>query len=293
MTGVVTMSKAVETDDGENELEPSTSDGAAAEIVTRGDPIRSFHRLLAPVVDECRLRVDEDGLHITAVDPANVLQIDVTAYAEGFRKFETDGERVLGLNLDRFRKAVEWARKTGGDGGDPVKVDVLPDPDRIRVGVTRPDQGVKRTSEWFALDPDSLRPAPDPAEFDLPCVASPDVRPFRDGVAAFEPDYAAMAYDDGTLVLQAGEADPDEGTAEERVMFPNVARNEAGDGSEPSSLFSLDYLESVADALKRSKADHLAVEWGEEFPTELQFKHEEWGFEGKFVLAPRIQETDA
>jgi proliferating cell nuclear antigen len=287
------MSKAVEADDGESDLEPATTDEAAVEIVTRGDPIRSFRHLLSPVVDECELRVDEDGLHVQAVDAANVLQIGVTAYAEGFRKFETDGEHTFGLNLDRFRRAIEWARKTGGDGGDPVKLDLFTDPDRIRVGVTRPDQGVKRTSEWFALDTDTLRPAPDLADFDLPCIATPDVRPFRDGVAAFEPDYAAVAYDDETLVLQTGEADPDEDTAEERVMFPNVARNEAGDGSEPSSQFSLDYLESVADALKRSKADHLAVEWGEEFPTELQFKHEEWGFEGKYVLAPRIQEADA
>jgi proliferating cell nuclear antigen len=281
----------MEADDGESELEPSTTEKAAVEIVTRGDPIRSFHRLLSPVVDECKLRVDEDGLHVTAVDPSNVLQIGVTAYAEGFRKFETDDEHVLGLNLDRFRRAIEWARKTGGDGGDPVKLDLFTDPDRIRVGVTRPDQGVKRTSEWFALDPDSLRPAPDVRDFDLPCVATPDVRPFRDGVTAFEPDHAAVAYDHGTLVLQAGEAEPGEDTAEERVMFPNVARNEDGSEEEmaPSSLFSLDYLEAVADGLKHSKADHLTVRWGEEFPTELEFQHEEWGFEGKYVLAPRIQ----
>jgi len=283
------VSKSIEADDAESELETATSEQAAVEIVTRGDPIRSFAHLLTPVVDECRLRADEDGLHVTAVDRANVLQIGVTAYAEGFRKFETDGEHVFGLDLNRFRRAIEWARKTGGDGGDPVKLDLFTDPDRIRVGVTRPDQGVKRTSEWFTLDPDSLRPAPDPVDFDLPCVATPDVRPFRDGIQAFEPDHAAVAYDGGTLVLQAGEAVPGEHTAEERVMFPNVARNNDGDGSAPSSLFSTDYLADVAGGLKRSKADHLTVRWGEEFPTELEFEHQDWGFDGKYVLAPRIE----
>lgn len=284
------MSKAVEADDRTDEFDATTSDEAAVSILTTGDPIRSLVQLPTTIVNEATVRFDADGIHLRAVDPANVCMVDLTAHAEGFDAYrmpDPDAEIVVGMNLARLASALGWARKRGD--GDPVTLDVLTDPTRVRVSVTRPDQGVKRTSEWFGIDPDSIREEPDGPDLDLPCYADPDIRGFHDAVTAFGPDHAQVAYDDGTLVLTSDYDDDDMG--EDSVFFPNAAWAD-GEDANASSIFSLDYLEDVAAAVKRSKADKLTLNWGEEFPVIIDVAHEEWGFDARYLLAPRIQGDD-
>lgn len=38
-----------------------------------------------------------------------------------------------------------------------------------------------------------------------------------------------------------------------------------------------------------SKADRLLVKWGDEFPAEFHFEHDDWGFEGRYMVAPRLE----
>ena len=59
-----------------------------------------------------------------------------------------------------------------------------------------------------------------------------------------------------------------------------------------SSVFSLDYLTDMADALATGKADRVTVKWGEEYPARFAFEYEDWGFSGHYMVAPRIQSGD-
>ena len=278
------------TEDDHEELEPETEDGAAVNILTHGDPLRSFLELPTALVDEAKGRFSEDGLDIRAVDLANVGIVDVTAHASGFERFDANSERVVGLNLDRFQSAAGWARERGGDG-DPVGIDVRTDPDRIRVDITRPDQEMKRISEWHAIDTDSLRMEPDIPDLDLPCRAQPPVDGFYEAVSALNDtrhDHATLTRDGSTLVLRAENGDEDR----EAFYFPNAAWHVDDSDETPASIFSLDYLDDMATGLKRSKADRLTLSFGQEFPAILAFEHEEWGFEGRYLLAPSIGSDD-
>lgn len=281
------MSDAM-TDDRDDELAASTDDDAVVSIISSATPLRAWCRIPTALVDEARVHFEADGIHLTAVDPANVGMVETTAHAEGFTAYrcpdDFDGITV-GMNLSRLQNALQWGRMRGD--GDPVSLDVLTDPTRIRVAVTRPDQGVKRTSEWFGIDPESIRMEPDVPDLDLDCYADPDITAFYDAVEAFGPNHAAVRYEPDTLVLDA-EYD-DDGT--EAVYLPNSAWTENGD-SEPSSMLSLDYLEDMAKGVKRSKADTLTLNWDAEFPVFLDFQHEEWGFESRYLLAPRLSKDD-
>jgi proliferating cell nuclear antigen len=290
---------SVTQDDGADDLQPEADDEAAVSILTNGDPIRSWTRLPTAIVDEATVRFDADGIHVRAVDPANVAMVEATAHADGFDRFDVDGEVLFGMNFDQFRSAVSWARKRGDDG-DPVAIDVFEDPARMRVAVTRPDQGMKRISEWFGIDPDQIRPRPDVPELDLPNRADPDPAALNDAVDAIADhhNHAYVTRDGATFVLASqagGDTRPaEQGDREEAVFLPNTAWDvrDDGDAGACSSIFSLDYLTDIATGLDTSKADRVTVNWGDEFPTKLRFEHEEWGFEGQFLLAPRRKPGD-
>jgi len=288
------MSKAL---DGEPaDLSPTLADDALATIKTHGDPIRSWAKLATTVVTEGKLRIDQDGLHLTAVDPPNVFLIDLHAPAEGFEEFETDGEHVIGVNFDRFASAVNWARKRGGDG-DPVALEFLDDPGRIRAIITRENQQMQRVSEWFTINLDKVRAEPNiPAALDLYNHATPGVRALRDGVQAMDEQHEkAYLTRDGTDFLLAGSPEghvslgEDDEPADTITCAATAWDSRDEDAAEAdSSVFSLDYLTDMADALATGKADRVTVKWGEDYPARFAFQHEDWGFSGHFMIAPRI-----
>ena len=281
------------------ELTPTLDEDAAVNILTHGDPLRSWATLPAVLDDEVRVTFEEDRIQTEFVDPANVSMLTLNAPAVGFEHYQADEEVTLGLNLDTFQKTLRWARKRGN--GDPVALSVYTDPLRIRVEIVREDQQMQRQTEWFAIDPDRLRQGPERPDLDLPLKAYPGVSALKDAVAAIaeSEDYAYVTEDDGAFILasQAGgdttpsHEKPELGSSPENVVrMPNAVEQISEGGA--SSVFSIDYLRDITTALKRSKATTVRVMWGEEYPVRIGFQHEDWGFNGEFLLAPRITPED-
>lgn len=274
---------------------------ATASLLTRGPQIRSLVDILSPVADEHRVHVTADGLDITTVDAPNVMQMSVTALAPGFESYSlADGADsfVLGLDLDRFADAVSFARKRGD--GDPVRIDIFDarGHERIRVTVVRDDQGVRRETEWFGISPDAIRPDPDVPDLSLPGSATVDVSAFADATADLfdADDRAVVTGTDSDLTvgtMAAGEAAMASLDTDEFVqMFHFEDAVLTDETPDASSAFSADYLRDIGQAIKRSKADRLVVRWGESFPAVFEFEHNDWGYDGHFMVAPRITDTD-
>ena len=62
--------------------------------------------IISELVTEVRLKVNEEGLSITAMDPANVSMIKFILPKNSFSKFESEDE-VLGINLDNFKRILK------------------------------------------------------------------------------------------------------------------------------------------------------------------------------------------
>jgi len=62
--------------------------------------------LLSEIVIDVRLKVNEFGMSITAIDPANVAMIRFKLPKSAFSQFETDDE-VLGINLDNLKRILK------------------------------------------------------------------------------------------------------------------------------------------------------------------------------------------
>ena len=62
--------------------------------------------LISELVTEVRLKVNEFGMSITAIDPANVAMVGFKLPRSAFLQFETDPE-VLGVNLDDLKRILK------------------------------------------------------------------------------------------------------------------------------------------------------------------------------------------
>lgn len=62
--------------------------------------------LISELVTEVRIKVNEFGMSITAIDPANVAMVSFRLPKSAFSQFET-GNEVLGINLDSLKKILK------------------------------------------------------------------------------------------------------------------------------------------------------------------------------------------
>src|SRR3989338_1050839 len=64
--------------------------------------------LISELVTEVRIKFNEFGLSITAIDPANVAMVGFKIPKSAFSQYET-GKETLGINLDSLRKILKRA----------------------------------------------------------------------------------------------------------------------------------------------------------------------------------------
>ena len=288
------VSKAVQQDDGERELGFDAPAEADATIVTSADPLRSLLELPQALVEECRVHLEDDGLKIRAVDPANVGLVSLSVPASSFETYAVAGSLTIGLPLDTLAKSVRFARKRQDD---PVRVDVLPEGERarLRAAALRPNQRMRRVSEFYTINPDSVREEPDVPDIELPNMAAPDVNALGDAIAELERlnEHVWFSRDGETFLISTqpvGESQLDEDHAVvDSVAFPEAAWSENGADSARGSVFSMDYLSDAIGALDAAKADRVTLSFGDEFPTRIRGEWVEWGFTATFMVAPRIE----
>jgi proliferating cell nuclear antigen len=62
--------------------------------------------LISELVTEVRIKLNEFGMSITAIDPANVAMVNFRLPKSAFSQFET-GNEVLGINLDSLKRILK------------------------------------------------------------------------------------------------------------------------------------------------------------------------------------------
>lgn len=275
--------------------EPS---GNNATIETSGRVIRPLMALPSAIVNESKIEFYPDGFSVTAVDPANVAMVDMTAHTWAFDAFDVDEEFTIGVNYDRLTSQLANARM-----GKATDDDVAIEADGTRTLVTTEREydrtTLTQTNEILNIDPDSVRQQPDIPDVRLPVEATVDVDALRDALNSVDrvSEHAVVADQGGELVI-AGEGDSDEGHTGEFATVANFGdvievREDADeyDGG-ADSKFSLDYFQDMADGLKKAKVDEVTIAFGNGFPFRLEFERtidKETAYEGMYLLAPRLE----
>ncbi|ELZ54602.1 MULTISPECIES: DNA polymerase sliding clamp [Halorubrum] len=225
------------------------------------------------LVDECKIRLNEEELSIRAVDPANVGMVDLTLEAAAFESYDADGG-VIGVNLARLEDIAGMA-----NSGDLIHLELDEETRKLHIEI----DGLSYT--LALIDPDSIRQEPDIPDLDLASEIVVEGAQLDRGIKAADmvSDHIRLRVDEADEAFFI-EAEGDTDDVNLKLDREDLIALTAGAAD---SLFSLDYLKDMNKAIP-SDAE-VTVELGEEFPVKLHYGFAEGLGNVTFMLAPRIQ----
>jgi proliferating cell nuclear antigen len=241
--------------------------------IVRAERLQSTLDSVGVLVDECKIHLDDGGIEIRAVDPANVGMVDLTLDAEAFESYEADGG-LIGVNLVRLQDIAGMA-----DSGQLVELELDEETRKLHISI----DGLEYT--LALIDPESIREEPDLPDLDLSSTIVIEGRDIDRAVTAADmvSDHIELGVDEADehfYVKAQGDTDDVHLELDTEDLIDLVA-------GEASSLFSLDYLQDMNKAIP--KDTEVTMELGEEFPVKLHFDIAEGEGSVTYMLAPRIQ----
>jgi len=231
--------------------------------------LSSVVAIISDLVTEVKLRFNEDGMEIVAIDPANVAMVHFKLPKEAFSEFES-GKEVLGVNLDNLKAILRRTK--------PGSILTMENKDNF-LNLEIFDK-VKRSFSLALIEIESEDKEPPKLEFLTQIQMDPS-----DLVDSIED--CLIVADSCTFT-----ATPDKFIIEASGL--NSARSEFSSdevkiiSGESKSRYSLEYLQKFIKASKI--ADRVFVNFSTDHPTKIEFKKDK--LELSFVLAPRVENED-
>ncbi|MFH1787173.1 MAG: hypothetical protein ABH811_00040 [archaeon] len=225
--------------------------------------------LISELVTEVRLKVNEFGMSITAIDPANVAMVGFRLPRSAFSEFET-GSEVLGVNLDDLKRILKRA-STGSS--------LILEKRENMLNILIQDR-IKRTFNLNLIQIES-----EDKEFPNLEFSSKVELNSIDFISSIE-DCAVVA-DACSFIIQ-------EGKFIIEAKNVNSARSEfSGDEADIKAenckaRYSLEYLSKFIKASKLS--EKTILNFAEDDPLRMNVKAEH--LELSFILAPRVETDD-
>ncbi|WP_256295694.1 DNA polymerase sliding clamp [Haloarchaeobius salinus] len=242
--------------------------------IAPAETLRRTVSLVGALVDECRIQFGDDGVEITAIDPANVAAVGLSVDREAFEAYDADGE-ILGVDLDRFGDVLSMADRD-------ALVDLALDPETRRLHLNV--DGLEYT--LALVDPDSIRSSP-PREdlaYDAPAEVVIDESGLDRAVSAADmvSDHLALAVDSESETFHVdAEGDTDDvSLSRESDDLVDISPGDA------CSLFSLDYLRDVTREIPSGTA--VTLELGTEEPLVLGYAFADGAGSVEYFVSPRI-----
>ncbi|MBI2044449.1 hypothetical protein HYT23_00160 [Candidatus Pacearchaeota archaeon] len=229
--------------------------------------------MISELVTEVKIKFNDYGLSITAMDPANVSMVGFKLPKSAFSQFESENT-TIGINLDSFKKIL----KRAGPGSSMIierKENLL--------GIQIQDK-IKRSFDLSLIDIES-----EDIDFDakvgrmeFTSKVELDSIDFIDVIedAIVVSDACAFIVDNGKFIIEA------KGLNSARAEFSS---DEAKINAENcKARYSLEYLQKF---LKGAKVcDKTLISFADDHPLKLDFNSS--GMQISFVLAPRVETED-
>lgn len=227
--------------------------------------------IISELVTEVKIKVSpENGMHLTALDPANVAMVYFNIPAELFSEFVSDKEEVLGVNLSNLKAIL---RRCGMGSSLTLETE----DNLLKLGI---QDKIKRDFTLALIDVEGEEK--ELPEWEFKSVVKMDSQAFVDAIedCLVVSDACTFIAEPNKFVIEAG------GLNTARAEFSSDEVQLFADSS--SAKFSLEYLNKF---IKGSKiASKVELNFSDNHPMRINFPS------GKimlsFVLAPRVEQED-
>jgi proliferating cell nuclear antigen len=225
--------------------------------------------IISDLVTEVKIRFNEEGMSIVAIDPANVAMVNFRVRKENFSEYSA-GNEVLGINLDNFKAILRRAKNASTlimeNTDSMLNIEVL---DRV-----------KRNFSLALIEVDTEDKEPPKLEFLTQVQMAPSdlVDSIEDCLIVS--DSCSFSATPEKFVIEASglnSARSEFSTDEVKLI-----------SGESHSRYSLEYLQKFVKASKI--ADQVFVNFSSDTPCKIEFKNN--SLELAFVLAPRVENED-
>jgi len=229
--------------------------------------------IISEIVTEVKINVNEFGLSITAIDPANVSMVGFKLPRSSFTDFESDSQ-ILGINLDDLKRIL---RRCGGKSSLVIKRNE----NHLEIDVI---DNIKRSFSLSLIEVDSE---------DIDFSSKVERMTFTAHIELNSQDFVS-SIDDASVVADACSFILENNHFVVEAKSLNSSRTEFSsdeakiEGENSKARYSLEYLQKFLKAAKL--CERTSLRFAQEHPLRMDFKTEILSL--SFVLAPRVETDD-
>ncbi|MEM0450441.1 MAG: proliferating cell nuclear antigen (pcna) [Nitrososphaerota archaeon] len=241
------------------------------------DYISDLLKAVTAVVEEGTFRATQEGLRLTAMDPAHISLVDFELRADAAEEYKVAKETEITVNVEELVKLLRRAKKT-----DALVISYDDELRRLNVTLSDMRGGKERLFTLNTLEP--MGGTMNPPSLTFEAMARLDSDSFYEAIEDSKPIADAVKITirpDMVVVAAKGETK----SAQHRFVSGGPAVHEIDAKSEVSASFSIAYLEKIVKPGK-SLSDELEVRLSTNRPIKLSFPITYGRLE--YLVAPRM-----
>jgi proliferating cell nuclear antigen len=234
--------------------------------------LREAVEVISTLVSEVKLSVSKDGVDVKAVDPSHVAMLVLKLKNTVFEEF-TGEPTEIGVDVEKIKEVLRLSKP-----GDVIDLQYDGGKNRLVMSVG------KVTRHMSVVDPAGIT---DPK---VPNVSPPGtvvvkMDELRQGIRGSE-----SISDHVTLILEAtGFTMHSEGETDRvDLHLPAESLAKLETKETVRSMYPLDFFSSMVKSI--ASAEEATLHIGNEYPLKIEFQLANGRGEGRFLLAPRVEE---
>jgi proliferating cell nuclear antigen len=235
--------------------------------------LADFLGLMGALDDEARVTVTAEGMRSLTVDPDHVAMVDASLSTAAFEEWHLEGEGDLGLDLDKLKKVLQFAKKKT----DTIDLSMDGEGKILTVSINGMDRDMPLKNTKYMADP--RMPSYPERMFGFWAMESEDLMATLKQVKEVA-DYLGITLTAEGLVIEAeGDKDKVKRALSKDMLFSMETKERA------RSYFPLDYMTDIVKAL--GAFDIIEAHMGNDMPIALDGSSPT--MRAHFMLAPRIE----
>lgn len=233
--------------------------------------LRELVEVISTLVTEVKLGISKDGIEVKAVDPSHVAMLVLKLDKGAFEEFTGDATEIA-VDIEKFKEVLRLSK-----AGDTLDLQYDGGKNRlvIRVG--------KVTRHMSVVDPAGITD-PKVPNVSPPALVVVSMEELRQGIRGSESisDHVTITLEPDSFELHSeGETD----RVDMKLM--KDALTELDVKETVRSMYPLDFFSAM---MKSITADRVKLHVGNEYPLKIEFQMAGGKGDGRFLLAPRVEE---